>query len=300
MKIGEGSMSGNIFLRKPAIYDRAPQEKFDNRVTSEGVKNAEALSLQYGQTRKITIFGSAAVALTKENFAEIEAKFGKAQDVKGGYFTFNDEGSDFLANWYLQAKVGYGYEFADGNKDGVITNHESLSLADLIDFDGNGNVFHRMPQKSDNIFNFDRNAPPDEVYSRTNDFIDQLVWEDKDKDGVITEAEFDARNRSGITLDYARALSPHGKVQALEALAGIAREDAEQAKEELNAAATAKAKLKKQLRIKLEEIQQKIESQKGKGIKETDSPLRELLAQQNALTAQLQQAETRNKIDVEA
>jgi hypothetical protein len=260
-------------------------------VTQQGIREAKDLSAQYGTSRKIVAFGDHAIAFETDVFSELEAKFGKAKTLDGGAFVFGKEGSDYIASWHGTVLHELGYEAADNNKDGIITNREARGVKGMIDFNANGQVFLRPP-KGDDLPN------DDSIFATVQNMFNLVVHDDKNKDGVITTAEvkqgythidIDAERQLAMT---SRGQNPDGSFQIMDEEGfTITAPDPATGKKKTSAA---------HIGDKLRGIEAQILALRGQGIDDGDPKIKQLQAAEKAALAELKQSGEHQPIDVKA
>lgn len=222
----------------------------------QGLQEAKGLVEKFGNERKIVVFGNHAIDVDPELFSELEAKFGKAKPLEDGAVTFGQDGSNFLAGWYATTVIDHGFAAADADHDGTISGEEGNDVTNIINMGYFGDVFLTKPL-------------PDQMHvsGRINEMVESNIWIDENKDGAITYAEL--KKSTGIDLDGAREMR----------LASNRGEKPEGGKMDVD-----------EIRGKLLSVKRSIVEVRLQGADKDDPKLKQLLALEKRLIAQLEKA----------
>jgi hypothetical protein len=272
MNINNAHLPHNIFLQ-------ARKDANVTDVTAKGLQEAKNLMDQYGSSRKIVAFGDQAVALKQDVFAELEAKFGKAKELGNGALAFNQEGANFVANWYNTVMVDLGYDAADKNRDGNIAGDELYNIRTIVKVDGNGDAVLLTPTKEQVHAEEQKHNG---WVKNIQDQVNKVMFDDQNKDGVITNEE--VKQKEGIDIEFLRMVS---SVQVLDSNA-------------IDFGLGAPAKQSASLQQKLQSLDAKIEQLRKQGGVENEQQIKELMATRQTLVVQLQQSGASPSVDVKA
>lgn len=261
-------------------------------ITQKGIQEAKKLSAQYGSSRKIVAFGDHAIAFEEGVFSDLEAKFGKAKALDDGIFALSKEGSNYIANWHSTVLNDLGYAAADKDGDGIITNHEALGINTLVDFDRTGHVYLRKPRKGE--------LPDDDKALKTvQDQFNRVIGDDKNKDGVITTSEV-RQGETQIDIDAERKLAMLARGQNPDGTMILPpKEDSWIDPPEIATSDETKHGVA-DIHRKLSKLEMQIKELRGQGVDDNDPKLKELLAAEKAMLAELKQSGEHQAVDVKA